>query len=276
VALGDSYSLGAQLGFLDAKIGFTRAEREARLALELAPTLGEAHATLGFVNMWRHWNWREAERHLLKAIDLSPSYAPVHQWYGDYLLITSRFNEQLHAYEKAFRLDPLSPSFSCLYGVGMASAGLHDQALAHMAEAERLHSEDPFFQRVYGMVRSLAGEPRQALPHFEKAVKLTKNEDMSMNAGLVRGYARVGDIEQARKLQTRQEELYTAQQVGSFWIAYGYVFLEETETAFEWLEKAFNERDPNYALHFARGFPSEFRRDARYQDLLEKMNFPVN
>ena len=275
VNLGDSFGMQADYGFLDAKTGFTRCEREARLTLVLAPALGEAHATLGFVNAYYHWNWREAERHFLKAIDLSPSYASAHHWYGHYLLSMSRFNEGVHAFEKAFRLDPLSPIISALYGVAMTFAEMHHEALAHMAEAERLHSEAPIFQRWYGLVRSLAGDHRQALLHFEKAVKLTKNEDMGMNAFLIRGYAGVGDIERARKLQTRQEELYTAQKLVPFWIAYGYVFLEETETAFEWLEKAFNERDPNLALH-VRDFPSEFRRDPRYQDLLKKMNFPEN
>jgi len=274
VDLGHCFGFRAYYGFLDAKTGWTRAEREARLALVLAPALGEAHTTLGFVNAYYHWNWREAERHFLKAIDLSPSYATAHHWYGDYLLSMSRFNEGVHAFEKAFRLDPLSPIISALYGVAMTFAEMHHEALAHMAEAERLHSEVPIFQRWYGAVRSLAGDHRQALPHFEKAVELTKNENMFMNAPLVGGYARVGDIEQARKLQTRQEELYAEQKAGPFWIAYGYVFLEETETAFEWLEKAFNERDPFIAQLKWCDLPSEFCGDPRYQDLLRRVNFP--
>ena len=105
-------------------------------------------------------------------------------------------------------------------------------------------------------------------------MKLTKNENIFVNSFLVRGYARVGDIEQARKLQTRQEELYTAQQLSQFSLAYGYVFLEETETPFEWLKKAFNERDPASATLRWWDFPSEFCRNPRYQDLLRRMNFP--
>src|SRR5438067_13312034 len=54
-------------------------------ALELDPSLGEAHASLGFLTFLHDWDSRKAEAELQRAIELNPNYAQAHQWYAIYL-----------------------------------------------------------------------------------------------------------------------------------------------------------------------------------------------
>jgi len=49
------------------------AREAAAKALAADDTLAEAHASMGLVRMWFDWDWKEAEREYLRAIELKPA-----------------------------------------------------------------------------------------------------------------------------------------------------------------------------------------------------------
>jgi DNA-binding winged helix-turn-helix (wHTH) protein/TolB-like protein/Tfp pilus assembly protein PilF len=75
-------------------------------AIELDPTLHEAYATRGFLQMFHRWDWQGADRSLRQAIELSPNSSKAHHWYGVYLSIQGRLDEAQREMEKALELDP--------------------------------------------------------------------------------------------------------------------------------------------------------------------------
>ena len=83
------------------------ARRAAERALALDPSLGEAHAALGYAHLFA-WEWAESERELRRAIELNPGYATGHQWYGLLLGATGRLEEATAEMRQALELDPLS------------------------------------------------------------------------------------------------------------------------------------------------------------------------
>ena len=82
------------------------AEHALVKAIELDPTLHEAYATRGFLQMFHRWDWEGAERSLRQAIELAPNSSKAHHWYGVYLSIRGRFDEAQSEMEKALELDP--------------------------------------------------------------------------------------------------------------------------------------------------------------------------
>ena len=82
------------------------AEDALAKATELDPTLHEAYATRGFLQMFHRWDWVGAERSLRRAIELAPNSSKAHHWYGVYLSIRERLNEAQREMEKALELDP--------------------------------------------------------------------------------------------------------------------------------------------------------------------------
>ena len=82
------------------------AEDALAKALELDPTLHEAYATRGFLQMFHHWDWGGADRSLRRAIELAPNSSKGHHWYGVYLSIQGRFDEAQREMERALELDP--------------------------------------------------------------------------------------------------------------------------------------------------------------------------
>ena len=68
-------------------------KKAAAKALELDPTLGEAHASLGFFKFLYDWDFPGAEKELKQAIELTPNYAQAHHWYAIYLAQMGRHEE---------------------------------------------------------------------------------------------------------------------------------------------------------------------------------------
>ena len=82
------------------------AEDALAKAIELDPTLHEAYATRGFLQMFHRWDWAGAEASLSRAIELAPNSSKAHHWYGVYLSIRGRLDEAQREMEKALELDP--------------------------------------------------------------------------------------------------------------------------------------------------------------------------
>ena len=68
----------------------------ASRALEMDPELAEAHAALGYSNLYE-WNWDHARASFERAIDLNPNYAPAHLWLAHYLAARANFDQALQA-----------------------------------------------------------------------------------------------------------------------------------------------------------------------------------
>ncbi|MFZ1700135.1 MAG: winged helix-turn-helix domain-containing protein [Pyrinomonadaceae bacterium] len=99
-ALADAYAF-------DTK-NRAKAIESANRAIELDPSLGEPHATLGFVKMFWEWRFDEAESHFREAISLSPDYATGHQWYALNLRVIGQGHAGLVEMKKAAELEPNS------------------------------------------------------------------------------------------------------------------------------------------------------------------------
>ena len=82
------------------------AEDALAKAIELDPTLHEAYATRGFLQMFHRWDWAGAAASLRRAIELAPNSSKTHHWYGVYLSIRGRLDEAQREMEKALELDP--------------------------------------------------------------------------------------------------------------------------------------------------------------------------
>src|SRR5580704_5426456 len=73
VGIADAYGLMMAHGQIDYSTGVGRGEQAARKALELDPSLAEAHAALGLIESAR-WQWNDAAAEYQRAIELNPSY----------------------------------------------------------------------------------------------------------------------------------------------------------------------------------------------------------
>ena len=93
---------------------FPKAKAAALKALELDNSLAEAHTALAFVLFYGDWDFPAAEKELLEAIDLKPSYVVAHHWYAEYLSAMGRHEQALAEIKRAQELVPFRLSCSSL------------------------------------------------------------------------------------------------------------------------------------------------------------------
>jgi tetratricopeptide (TPR) repeat protein len=108
--LADAYTLlsAGYYGNMPASRAVTHALPAARRALELAPDLAEAHASLGLI-YHNQDDLVAAEAALERALTLNPGYTMAHVWHGLVLTTQGRYREAAARNREALRLDPLSP-----------------------------------------------------------------------------------------------------------------------------------------------------------------------
>jgi TolB-like protein/Flp pilus assembly protein TadD len=169
--LADAYTLASTgyYGEIPQQESIANALPAATKALELAPDLAEAHASLGLI---RH-NQQEfalAEQSLERAVELNPNYTMAHVWRGLVLTSQGRYREAAAHMREAFRLDPLSPIINTNVGFDVLRFGDAAEAEARFATAIEI---DPAFQVPYsGMARLHAarGATEEALRWIDQAV----------------------------------------------------------------------------------------------------------
>ena len=114
-------------------------ETAARRALELDPSLAEAHAALGQILFLRHLDWEGAGRELQKAVALGPRSADAHLFYSQYLEALGRHAEAMDAVKRARELDPASMLAGANYAWYFYLDGQYEEAVHQARKILKLY-----------------------------------------------------------------------------------------------------------------------------------------
>jgi TolB-like protein len=264
--LSDCWGMLCWFGALSPREAGPRAAEAAIRALRIDHSLGEAHTSLGLARYWYEWDWRAAEQEFLRAIELNPSNAPAHQWYGSLLCTLGRLDEAHVQHKLARQMDPLSLVISLGAADPFFYARQYDDAIAHLRAI--LEQEPRFFPALFnlGRVYVQKGMYPEAITAFEKAVQLSGNREG--RPALAHAYARAGRTSVARSILAEMKINNGGRYSASPMIARIHLGLGEIDEAFEWLCKGIEER--SYWIIFLKMDPvyDEIRSDPRFRELM--------
>lgn len=262
----------AGLGISDP-IAFPREKTAALKALEIDDTLAEAHNALAWANFTYDWDPASAEREFRRAIQLNPSDARAHAWYGIFLAMRGRLQDSLQQVESARELDPLSLANTSLAWRTFYQAREYDRAIEVLRNALDM---DPSFASAYSRIIPIyeqKGELDKAIEERKRAAILggENAKDFAREAALLqKAYAEKG----ARGYWLQELEFLKTNTKHSDAIALAFVYarLGNKDQAFRLLEGALKDRLP----HLIWIFPASpdldaLRSDPRYVDLLRRM-----
>ncbi|MFZ1138861.1 MAG: winged helix-turn-helix domain-containing protein [Candidatus Sulfotelmatobacter sp.] len=273
--LADAYALLGFRGGFPSKDALSRAKAAALKAIELDDTLAEPHASLAFIAETHEWDWATAEREYKRALELNPGDARAHHWYAGYLMYVGRFEEGIAEAKRARDLDPLSLPVNNALAGRLLVAGRVDEALAQLQQTLEM---DPHFapaHQTLGWAYLNMRKNHEAIQEFQQALQLSGTDDKDIMLDLGFAYATVGNQEKARGILAKLKKLHEQGLIPSGSIAILYGALGELDEAFAWLEKAYEERDPEltYLQVPGRRF-APLRHDARFQQLVHRMGLP--
>ena len=270
--LADSYSLLANNGLVPAKDAYARAKEAAQKAIEIDDTLAEAHVSLGYVRYQFEWDWSGAERELRRGIELNPALASAHNLYSTALGRMGRIEEAVGEKRRAVELDPLSLIMNRNLGIILYLARQYDQAI----EQERKTLElDPNYIGVHLTIGQAYFEKsmyKEGMAELEKELAISPGNPVPLS-WLGYGYAIGGRKAEAQKVLDQLRERSKQKYVPAWTVADIYLGLGEKDKAFEWLEKAYEERFAGLAASIkVEPIFDPLRSDPRYADLLRRMN----
>ena len=270
--LSDSYSSLAEFGAVPAKEGYLRAKDAALKALELDGTLAEAHSSLALIKSSYDWDWSGADKEFRRAIELNPSYTDAHRLHAEVLWQTGRLDDAIAETKLTLELDPLSLDANNDLGLEFFLARQYNQAIEQEGKVLELDPNYIVAHYFRGVAYLKESMHKESMREFEKAVAISPS-DMVALTGLGYGYAVTGKTVEARKVLDKLNALSKQQYVSAVWRAKIYAGLVEKDKAFEWLEKAYEDRSI-VSVGYIKTNPmfDPLRSDPRYADLLRRTN----
>jgi tetratricopeptide (TPR) repeat protein len=268
--LAHAYSAQGVYQDVVPKDAWPKSEAAAMKALELDPTLSEAHGALGSVRLNWDRNWPAAAREFLRALQLDPQNALAQRNYAWLLQSQGRFSEALPARLRAIEVDPLSPAARREAAWTYYLAGRDDESIAQYKAALEL---DPnFVQAHIGLAKIYArrNQHDQAIESARTAAKIDPTPGALGWLGYA--YARAGKRAEARAILDQLLEQSRSRHVGWQHVAVIYIGLGDADNAFKWLDKGVIDGS-NIAFLKLEPAVEPLRSDARYKPLIRRAGF---
>jgi eukaryotic-like serine/threonine-protein kinase len=268
--LGDGiFSLGG-FGLQSMTTACADSRSAFETAIRLDPQLAEAQGGLAFLKMACDFDWNGAEAGLGRALDLAPGSARIQDRYAWLLSSLGRHPEALEHSRMAEELDPLADGITVHRGMFFYRARRHEESERQLRKVLSQTPDSSFAKWALGMTLTARGRYDEAMAMFLSR----KVPSPGTNWGLGYTYGLAGKQEDARKVLAFLLEKQKSQFVPPSMIATVYIGLGERDKAFEWLERAYDER--GVFMDSLRVLPTldSLRGDPRFDALIRKMKYP--
>ena len=265
----DSYVLLADLNVLPAREVMPKLQQAAARALELDDTLGEAHTSLAWAK-FRGWDWAGAEKEFKRAIELTPGYPTAHSGYGEYLMVLGRFEEALREMNRASELNPLSPVVKLALANRFYYARQYPQAIEQCQKTLDMDATFVAAHDLLGRSYERKGAYPEAIAELRKALQLS-DDDSNELAALGLAFAASHQEGEARRILSQLKERSQQTYVQPMWVAVIHLALGEKDQAFDWMQKAYEDRSAWLVYLKVDPLFDSVRTDPRFPDLLRRV-----
>ena len=271
--LGNCYLLMADYGLRPSQEVLPPARAALLRAIELEPELPEAQAVLGQLSALFDWDWQTAEKAFGRAIELNHNYAPAYHWRAQFLGRLGRWDEAMTDMHEALRLDPISIPTNTAQGWLFLYAHRFKEA---KEQAEKTLELNPYFVHAH-VLRAQAsahlGLTADAKASIERSVALASDEVLAARYSAI-PYAILGMRKEATEglvfLRNRGGDRQEA------FIGFLCAYLGLADETFQWLNKAYEDRDTQLPLIKTYPAMDRYRKDPRYLALLNKLKMPAD
>jgi len=269
-ALALAYSIIGHERHPDA---FEQAKAAARKAQELGgEPMAEMYSAWSMTKLYADWDYAGAEQDLRRAIELNPSLGEAHRDYSWYLFLIGRRDEALARMKHAQEVDPLNALFYADRGWQYWWAGQHDEALE---EARKSLELDPNFNEglcVLGYVSADKKMYAEAIAAHQKLAAV----DPIWRWCLIRTLVQAGRRDEARRTLVKflAEKPGPTGGWDGWFLAEDYAALGDKDEAFRWLEAAYQGRMSFLPWISDNPAYGPLDGDPRFEDMVRRMHVP--
>jgi tetratricopeptide (TPR) repeat protein len=244
--------------------GFGQSRMAAERAIGLEPDLAEGYVALGLVQMNYDWDWQAADASFRRALELAPGNAEVLRSAAALAGSIGRHEEAVALARRAVLFDPLSMSAQRSLGAQCLRAGLLDEAEAVVKKTIEFHPQGGLLHCWLGRVHLAQGRIEDARAAFEaEVIEYFRLQGQAL-AEHAQGRRKKSDAALRGLIDKYAQE-------SAYQVAEVYAYRREADLAFEWLERAYAQRDPGLSGIKSNALLRSLHGDPRWQPFLEKM-----
>jgi TolB-like protein/DNA-binding winged helix-turn-helix (wHTH) protein len=253
------------VGLIEPETAFRSARDDAERAIELDANGPSGYLALAWVQINRDWNWEGAELSLNKAAELQPGSASIFRFRSFLAHSQGRLKEAIGFHEQAIILDPLFASSHSYLAFLQYLAGQDDKALASAQRALELNPLKTYDHFTRGEVFLAQGRLDQSLAEMREEPgpywRLT---------GEALVYHALRREQDSNAALTQLIDQY--QQSMAYQIAEVYAYRGDSDLAFQWLDRAYQQHDSGMRNLKIDPLLKALHQDARYSKLLTRMH----
>ena len=262
--LAESRMVQASFGFVPAREGFESARSAAMQSLKLTPDWPDAHVVLASIHLTYDWDWSAAAAEIERSRTIDSQHAITLLNAAMLQATLGRWDESIRSSRMKLRVDPLDPSGYFILGSTLYRSGRLAEAEAMTRAGIKLAPGYVSGHYYLGKILLVEGRAPEALAEMLKEVP-----EGAQFQGLAMAYHLLGrQTESDAALEAAINE--TGHEF-AFDVALALATRGERERAFEWLERAYAQKDAE--LYIVKGEPllQPIAGDPRHATFLRKM-----
>jgi adenylate cyclase len=267
--LGSNFGFAGLLGFIPPEVAIQNSRKYTNKALEIDDNISVAHSTLGAISLLYEWNLEEAESEFLIAIQLNPNAPWDRFFYSMYLRFNHQFDEAIAESLFVLEKDPFNIYLCTEVGITYLMAGRVQDAIKRQKMTINIYPEGFMAHHNLAEAYEVNGQLDEAIAYYDKAIKLSGGHPMSQTR-----YAcalhKTGRKEEARGIIDKMEQMKENMYIPSTFFVPYYLLIKDRDRAFQWLNRACEEKDLNlpYLLN-TQVIEYQIPDDPRFRVLLE-------
>jgi tetratricopeptide (TPR) repeat protein len=263
--LAQVYLLKVNNDLLTSKEGYALTRSQAQRALLIDPALAEPHLWLGYVYRTLDWNWAAAAAEFQQVLDADPTNVDAMMFSGTLYKTLAQWPAGEKVLRRAMELDPLNTYV--LFNLGDLLYLSHRFPDAE-AVFRRLRVSAPSFlwtRPRLAMTLLAEKRPKEALALFEEG-GLSGHYNPWPSVLLANGRTAEAD-------RLLQEQMGAKPITNAYYVAANLAYRNDADQAFQWLEKAYSQRDSSLVSDMTNEpFFANIRDDPRFTAFRRKMN----
>jgi len=247
-----------------------RLSREAvERALSLNPNLAEAHAQIGRIKQTVDYDQAGANASFQRAVTLDPGNPEYLSLVAESAACLGRFDDALRLNRRAVDLDPLNAGSWELLAATEYYMGRLDQSAADSKKALEVNPDHWSIPITLSRIYLLQGRAQDALPEIEHVHYAPVRAHLYALTYYALGRKSESDAELSELITKYHGS-------NAFEIAEVYSFRNQTDEAFEWLDRAYAQHDPSMLSTKLDPLLNSLHNDPRFAALLKKLNLPTD
>ena len=266
------YNMLAAAGLMPAEAALEKGLNSLNRALEIEDRLPECYHSLGWHSLNRNWDFISAEKHLSKAIKLSPSYADAHQKLFITLALEGKNEAAWPHLQTALKLDPLSPLNHYFKGYYYYLQQQYAKAERAFEKCFELAPHFLFGYSVYGLNLIAQGNAPLLLKKAEElpAIEGSASEKLIMET---LAYCSLRDLDKAAHGLSQLQKVLKGEdgERTRFFLIHMRSFLGQSDEALELIARGVASREPLMTLLREDPLLKPLHASERFQEFMQEI-----